>query len=156
MLGFVGLPADHKRAMRTGAIILAAYFLALTPAAGDVSACTVSVVLSGDTFLCDDGTRIRLWGISAPRPDESHGPGAWHTLRNLIGGQTVECEARGKTSDGIKAWCRLDGLDVAATMVEQGWARDCPSESAGLYGPLEDERHVHLAVRDRCKAAESP
>jgi endonuclease YncB( thermonuclease family) len=142
--------------MRTGAITLTVLFLALAPAAGEVRPCTVSVVLSGDTFLCDDGTRIRLWGISAPRPDEPHGPGAWHALRSLVGGQTVECEPRGKISDGIKAFCRLDGSDVAARMVEDSWARDCPSESAGFYSSLEDERHGQLVVRDACRTTEDP
>jgi micrococcal nuclease len=87
--------------------------------------------LSGPRFVrsqtrCDDGTRIRIHGIDAPEMDTAQGSASSDALQALIVGRTVACDRKGTSYNRIVATCFLDGQDIAALMVEQVMARDCP------------------------------
>jgi len=96
------------------------------PITGDVR------VIDGDTIVVGD-TRIRLEGIDAPETAQTCGRkwfGSWpcgtaatEALIKLIGSKPVRCEPRGLDKYGrTLATCFVDGHDINAQMVRQGWA----------------------------------
>lgn len=88
-------------------------------------------VIDGDT-LDINGTRIRLHGMDAPESRQSCkvlgrwsrcGQRASGALARKIGGRPVACEPRDRDRyNRIVAVCRVDGEDLNAWMVAQGWA----------------------------------
>lgn len=42
-----------------------------------------------------------------------------------------------RSYDRYVAICRLEGVDISATLVRQGLARDCPRSSGGRYREIE-------------------
>lgn len=101
-----------------------------------------ATVQDGDSLRIGEH-RIILWGIDAPegeapcgdiRPDRR----ARAALRQILGRRTLECEVREVDRHGRSvAVCRVQGRDVGAAMVEQGWARDWPRYSCGAYANQE-------------------
>lgn len=93
--------------------------------------CPIVWIIDGDTFICRNGTHIRLAGIDAP---EIHAcqkgrhctPGnAKASLRSLIGlakGREARCEAVGRSYDRVLAFCSVDGTDLACAQVTGGYA----------------------------------
>ena len=89
-------------------------------------------VIDGDTIAIGE-TRIRLEGIDAPELAQTCqrkwfgtwacGTAATAALTDMIGGKPVSCEPRGLDKYGrTLAVCFLDGRDLNAQMVRQGWA----------------------------------
>lgn len=88
-------------------------------------------VIDGDTLDLGEG-RVRLVGIDAPEIDQTchdgiafYGCGreARERLRQLISGREVTCATRRKDRYGrFLATCHAGGVDIAARMVEGGWA----------------------------------
>ena len=128
------MPAEH--AARYAAVLLL------------VSACAASARdFSGLAFVNDDATlsirqrRVELWGIHIPRTVEDCqtfvrppecGQRAALALKLKAEG-FVHCEAHVKRADGVtEATCRVDadgyahGLDLAAYLLEYGWAAALP------------------------------
>jgi endonuclease YncB( thermonuclease family) len=111
----------------------------------------VAKVVDGDTF--DIGRRrIRIWGIDAPekrarcRRDGRRWRPAWGStaaLNDCLRGTTVTCrvqkiERRWRKVRYVSECWRDDSKeDVAACMVQSGWATDWPGYSGGHYAPLE-------------------
>ena len=88
----------------------------------------VATVTDGDTLKIGP-ERIRLHGIDAPESAERCraggrtwvcGAAATRVLRSRIAGRPVECAERDRYGR-IDAVCRVDGADVNAWMVAQGW-----------------------------------
>jgi micrococcal nuclease len=104
----------------TGAFVAA--FLCLQAAASD-----------GDTLICQDGTRVRLWGVSAPEKREPGGPEATRALSALVNGKALVCLPMGTSFNRIVATCHQLGSDVAEDMVRMGAAKDDPRHSGGYY-----------------------
>lgn len=90
-----------------------------------------ATVIDGDT-LDVAGVRIRLWGIDAPESrqvctvagqDYPCGGRATQHLRALVGERPVACEPRATDRYGrTVALCRVEGRDLGAAMVRDGWA----------------------------------
>jgi endonuclease YncB( thermonuclease family) len=90
-----------------------------------------AVVIDGDT-LDVAGVRVRLWGIDAPESrqvctvagqDYPCGGRATQHLRALVGDRPVACEPRTTDRYGrTVALCRVEGRDLGAAMVRDGWA----------------------------------
>ncbi|MBL0936531.1 MAG: thermonuclease family protein [Rhizobiaceae bacterium] len=88
-------------------------------------------VIDGDTIDSRDG-RIRLVGIDAPELDQTCDNGvaiydcgreARERLRQLVGGQEITCATRRKDRYGrFLATCHAGDVNLAARMVETGWA----------------------------------
>ena len=97
---------------------------------------------SGLAYVNDDATlsirnrRVRLWGIHIPRSTEDCqtyqrpvecGSHAVLALKQRVEG-FVHCEEQGRDGEVTEAICRVAaskferGLDLAAYLVEQGWA----------------------------------
>jgi micrococcal nuclease len=56
----------------------------------------------------------------------------------MVQGETLRRELKGeRTHDRCVARCYLDGVDISATMVRAGVARDCPRFSGGRYAEAE-------------------
>ena len=114
---------------RAPAALLALLLVAAVPAGTGISG--VAFVIDGDTLKIAP-ERIRLHGIDAPESAQSCraggktwacGEAATRALRERIAGRPVECAERDRDRYGrIVAVCRVDGADVNAWMVEQGWA----------------------------------
>ena len=93
--------------------------------------CQVAYVNDGDTFRCEDGTRVRLHAVAARESDETCSPGhpcpqasaasATAALRALISGQTLSCEKTGASYNRITAICWMPThQEVNCAMVRSG------------------------------------
>lgn len=92
-------------------------------------------VIDGDTIELGS-TRIRLYGIDAVEAGQSCttdgrawpcGQYATGRMKSLTATRPVLCEARDTDVYGrTVAQCRVDGIDIAAAMVEDGWATALP------------------------------
>ena len=113
-------------------LLLLLVALALTVAHAQQAAIVgPATVVDGDT-LDVAGVRIRLWGIDAPESrqvcsvagqDYPCGGRATAHLRVLVGDRPVSCEPRATDRYGrTVALCRVDGRDLGAAMVRDGWA----------------------------------
>lgn len=98
-------------------------------APGLATPCVVDRVADGDSFRCDDDTRVRLIGIDAPELDQGPiGREARAALRRLMpAGDTVwlEQDVVGTDQYGrILAYVWLTGGDtlVNERMLDDGWA----------------------------------
>lgn len=99
-------------------------------------------VTDGDTIRIGD-ERIRLWGVDAPEIRQdctmaggtiNIGRAARDHLEALIGGRDVTCERMDVDRYGrTVARCSIDGLDLGAMMVADGWAWDYREYSRGAY-----------------------
>ena len=88
-------------------------------------------VTDGDTIRIGE-TRIRLKGIDAPELGQSCsrsgrsyscGETSRRALIDLVSGQIVRCRAAGRDRyQRILARCAVNGQDIGARMVEDGWA----------------------------------
>ncbi len=96
----------------------------------------------GDSLRIGDH-RIRLWGIDAPEAEvdcgnEHPSQAAEDALTEIIGNRVVECTVRETDARGREvSVCTVGGRDLAATLVERGWARDLPRYSCGAYASAE-------------------
>lgn len=94
-----------------------------------------ATVIDGDTLELGSA-RIRLYGIDAVEAAQSCttdgkswpcGRYATGRLKALTATRPVLCEARDTDVYGrMVAQCRVDGVDIAAAMVEDGWATALP------------------------------
>ena len=124
--------------LRLVALALAASFLLLPsshPVARSEGAAAIAghaSVIDGDTIVIND-VRIRLEGIDAPEAGQtcrrkwvgwwSCGTAATAALASLIEGKALSCEQRGLDKYGrTLGVCFLDGRDINALMVRQGFA----------------------------------
>jgi endonuclease YncB( thermonuclease family) len=81
---------------------------------------------------------IRFQGIAAPEWGEPGSAEATEAIKALVLGKEVRCELTGKrTYDRCVAVCYLDGADIEAIMVRDGFARDCPRFSGGRHAEAE-------------------
>src|SRR5690606_8535109 len=99
----------------------------------------VTHVRDGDTIELGS-MAIRFEGIAAPEGREPGGDEATEAIEALVLGKEVRCELTGKrTYDRCVAVCYLDGADIEAVMVRQGFARDCPRYSGGRHAEAEHQ-----------------
>ncbi|NOT54792.1 MAG: thermonuclease family protein [Deltaproteobacteria bacterium] len=103
----------------------------------------VASVIDGDTIEIH-GQRIRLDGVDAPERNKVCGDTnvyqrASLALSDFIGAQTVHCAITDEPDRYGRqvAQCSVGGTDMAAHLVEQGWARDWPRYSDGAYADEE-------------------
>ncbi|MGE3645449.1 MAG: thermonuclease family protein [Beijerinckiaceae bacterium] len=111
-------------------IRILAFLLFVTPALADDWIIGRATVVDGDTIAIR-GQRIRLLNMDAPESDQlCFDPKPWRcgqraslALADFIGRQTVTCDPRGKGFyRRTLAHCYVDGIDVGAWMVRNGWA----------------------------------
>ena len=115
-------------------MVRAAAFLSLVLVAAGAAGAGISGVASvtdGDTLKVG-AERIRLHGIDAPESAQrcraggetwACGEAATRALRERIAGRQVACAEHDRDRYGrIVAVCRVDGAEVNAWMVKQGWA----------------------------------
>ena len=105
-------------------------------------------VIDGDTIEIQ-GQRVRLFGIDAPEDKQTCqrdgqpwrcGKDATFALADKIGVKPIECEPKGKPDRYGRAIavCRLNGEDLNAWLVFQGWALAYRQFSLA-YVPQENE-----------------
>ncbi|MCY4014709.1 MAG: thermonuclease family protein [Gammaproteobacteria bacterium] len=88
-------------------------------------------VIDGDSVYVG-GVEVRLYGVDAPEARQTCatdgvrwpcGRQATRALRQLIEGRVLACAERDRDNYGrVVAVCRLEGADVNAWLVENGWA----------------------------------
>jgi endonuclease YncB( thermonuclease family) len=123
-----------------------ALLLALLSACSHGSLAGRASVIDGDTITVH-GERVRLFGIDAPEHGQTCtagglayacGTSARDALAAHLRAGAVDCERRSTDRYGrTVAICRLDGEDVGAWMVRQGWALDYARYSRGKYAQEE-------------------
>ena len=111
-----------------------------------------AVAIDGDTLQVD-GQKIRLYGVDAPevaqtcvaRREWRCGIEAMHALAQKIASGTVDCAERGRAGDDtLLATCRLGAEDLAAWLVEKGWALAWRAQSSDY---LVEEQNARVARR---------
>lgn len=93
------------------------------------------------------GTEVRMQGVAAPEDNgyrvDAGGPEATRALSALVDGKIVTCRLDGTSARGRPVGvCYLDGQDLGAILIRDGYARDCPRYSGGRY------RHLEMQARD--------
>jgi endonuclease YncB( thermonuclease family) len=100
---------------------------------------------TGDTLRIEQSS-FRLWGVAAPKMNEFGGYTAMQGLAGLVLGRTVVCEPTGTFLRAQPlARCRTGDRDLGAEVVARGYARDCPTVSAGTYAELERRAVIDVA-----------
>lgn len=89
-------------------------------------------VMEGDTYevIRSFGPRptfgqvftVRLWGVDAPEPGQPYGAVATRAARQLIGENRVEIVVETVTEGGVVARVRVEGEDLAETLLRAGLA----------------------------------
>jgi endonuclease YncB( thermonuclease family) len=157
----IRMPAGrrNRNGLRAGDLLLAVAILAagllVALRIGDVAA----LQIEGDAFVHDGdtltaaGQRVRLLGLDAPEigqrcaregGDYACGAAARDALRQMVAGRRVECVGwRRDRYNRLLATCRVDGRDLNAALVRQGWAiaygdfdaeeRDARRERRGVW-----------------------
>jgi len=124
-----------------------------------VLAGVVTGVTDGDTVdvRLDSGmVRIRMHAIDAPERGQAHGQAAKQALSRLVFGKAVQVEPIEQDRyDRLVARLWIDGLDVNATMVRQGYAwvyrayADDPAYCAYEKAARDLKRGLWAAPRDQ-------
>lgn len=97
----------------------------------------VTVVRDVDTIVVA-GTPVRLNGLDGPETSTRIGRDARAFMERLVRGEMVSCQLNGeRTYDRWVGICYLDGQDIAAIAVTNGYALDCRRYSGGRYRELE-------------------
>jgi len=108
--------------------------------------CQVLSVHDGDTFTCDSGLIVRLWGAAAVELKEPGGIAERDWLSQHVVGRRLVCDLKGTSFGRLVSQCTLEGQDVAAAAVSAGAAADCPLFSKGFYAHLEGPQTLHVAA----------
>ena len=123
-------------------LCLASYAYGASAAAAQISG--EAVVVSGDTLEVG-GERVRLHGVDAPGLGQTCRRAAgieWRCgllakleLTRRIGGRRVACDADETDEFGQRvAQCEVEGADLAAWLVERGWALAAGERLAAIEG----------------------
>lgn len=108
----------------------------------------VTVVRDVDTIVVA-GTPVRLNGLDGPETSTRIGREARSFMTRLVRGEIVICRLNGdRTYDRWVGACYLNGQDLAAIAVSNGFALDCRRYSGGRYRDLETP-----AARSRIRRA---
>lgn len=137
-------------------MVLAAGMTATAAAPGQGHIVGSASVVDGDTIDID-GQRIRLEGIDAPEASQTCarrflgswrcGAAATKALRNLVDGQTVNCESRGTDKYGrILGVCFTEAVEINRRMVADGNAWAFVKYSASYVAEEQDARANHRGV----------
>jgi endonuclease YncB( thermonuclease family) len=112
--------------------LLLAALLVLWPLATPAADLVSYAFVQDDGSLKVRGRTVHLYGILIPATERTcraflHpiecGPRAVLALDFKVGARFVHCDPQRKRADGsIVAVCRIDGEDLGAWMLEQGWA----------------------------------
>ena len=136
-----------------GALATALVMLPLYSRAGDEL--TSYALIHDDATLNVAGRHLRLHGIHIPASERTceHrirparcGSRAARALRFKIQG-FVSCRLGGKYDDGsIAAYCRADGQDLGAYLIERGWAVALPDAPFAYHVSERIARHRGFGV----------
>lgn len=108
-------------------------------------------IIDGDTLEVA-GSKVRLNGVAAPEHDEAGGPQATQFMETLTNGETIRCSLTGETTYQREVGtCWIGTTDIAAALVADGLARDCPRFSGGRYAALETEASRALPFPRYCR-----
>ncbi len=142
MQGFLNRSRDRLGTIAIAVIILAAIYL--LPSGLPETLRGPAFVVDGDSLEII-GSRVRLYGVDAPEALQdcekdgrnwACGREAGSALRRKINGRTVDCDPIELDQyDRILARCQVEGEDLNAWLVRNGWAI-----SFGAY--RDDERHA--------------
>lgn len=82
----------------------------------------VKRVIDGDTFITQDGGRIRLQNVNAPEKGQKGAPKARQDLTKLVSRKQVGVETVARDSYGrIVAKVKVGNKSVNRAMREKGW-----------------------------------
>jgi endonuclease YncB( thermonuclease family) len=106
-------------------------------------AITSSTLLSGKT-------PIRLWGIEAVQsPDPSLGLRGRTALDNLIAGQKISCELKGRSTTEALAQCvNAQDQDISLYMLQQGYVS---VDRAAVYGTVFEDPYIQAEIQAQNK-----
>ena len=107
-------------------------------------------VIDGDTIAIEF-QKIRLWGLHTPELDEKAGQDAKNGLMAYLKNQEVVCYLQEqKSHDRTIGMCFRGDEDIAASVVQAGFGRDCPRYSRGLYAAFETTGHHKMILPSYC------
>ena len=107
--------------------------------------------IDGDT-ISFDSVHVRIFGLDAEETYETHGMEARLGLFRLVQVSDVTCNLTGERShERYIGRCYNKDGDIAAQMIAQGLALDCPRYSGGVYRKYETEwARLKLAAKSYC------
>lgn len=131
------------------------FLLASLPAFAQSVVTGTCLVIDGDTInvINQSGTtKVRLHGIAAPELNQHGGKEAKEFLERYAEGKPIRCVLnKGNTPKFEIGTCYVGGQDIAAAVVNAGFARDCPRFSGGKYRAMETPKAQKLFFPDYCR-----
>ena len=99
------------------------------------------------------GIPVRVEGVYTARPGELYGHTAKVYTERLVENLDLRCELMGAADEGYPlARCIAGGRPLAALIIQEGAALDCPSQSKGRYAELESARARELlSLPESCR-----
>jgi endonuclease YncB( thermonuclease family) len=102
--------------------------------------CRVMSVSDGDTWTCEDGLRVRMWGASAPDRVADGKREATRWTASRIAGQDLRCVVKGYNpatprykKPRVVGQCSLDGVDFGCALIRSGHGIEDTDFSLGAY-----------------------
>lgn len=129
-------------------LLLFCFYFGLYPAKAENGTykCQVVSVIDGETFKCEIGALIKIWGIDAPdvppvvsekEAKLNGGFKARNYLKSYILNQTLDCRTKGMMEGGMIARCTKDlketTIDIADPILIKGLATEDKTITKGYY-----------------------
>jgi endonuclease YncB( thermonuclease family) len=104
--------------------------------------CIVNKVHDGDTFYCNQGPVVRIWGINSPevppvvnrfKAENNGGYKARDFVSKLVKNKKLECIPYHASYNRIVAQCFLNNEDIAPIIINSGNAKEDTEYSEGYY-----------------------
>lgn len=98
-----------------------------------------ATIIDGDTIIVE-GIHVRIMGLDAEELSEPHGLRAKQHMQELTHDRVVECTTNGDRSyNRYIGTCFIRGVDLAQSMIADGFALDCAHYSHGKYRKYEPQ-----------------
>ena len=130
--------------------ILGIYFFIIPAFCQEIIIEGQAKAVDGDTLVLNN-LYIRLNGIAAPELDEKGGTAAKSAMSQLLFDKNIRCSLSGQKSyQRHIGTCWIGKLDIAASIIADGKARDCPRYSLNRYRALETNNSKLLVLHSYC------
>jgi endonuclease YncB( thermonuclease family) len=99
----------------------------------------------GDTCRIQSSGRllkVRFSGIDTPELKQKYGQQARKFTEEIVKGKWVDLECEGKSYDRLTCLVFIEGMNVNAEIVKNGWGYDSPKYSRGRFRAIQEQAKI--------------